>query len=261
MAKKSRVLNLRENEEYYSLAKEGSLDTSHPWAKVLEKHARNAANILDIGCGEGTRLANVLKTGQSGTGVDISSKAISLAREQYPEINFLQTNEDVLPFNQGQFDLAYSAFVLEHTTNPEKFLNEAIRVLRKGGLLILVAPNFGAPNRRSPNSNENALQKLVTGLLKDTKLLPSGSATKLSWKSVEPKSDTYTMDSDTTIEPYLLTLKKFLQNSGLQIETHTSCWPQDTLSLSQIVFRGLGILGIYPFKYWGPHLVIVGRKV
>lgn len=261
MAKKSRILSFRENEDYYSLAKKGSLDLSHPWVGLLKKYTKDAKNILDIGCGEGTRLASILSHNQSGTGVDISETAIRLAQKQYPDIKFTQTEENILSFKDNTFDLVYSAFVLEHTSNPEEFLISALRVLKMDGRLILVAPNFGAPNRRSPNSTENVLEKLSIGIKKDLKLLFQNHIEKLNWKSVEPKSNTYTMDSDTTVEPYLLTLKKFLEGKGLRVEEYSSSWSKDTPSIRQLLFRTLDLLGIYPFNFWGPHLIIVGRKV
>lgn len=257
MVTKSRVLKLRENEEYYSLARKGSLDLSHPWIKLLGEYSKDARNILDIGCGEGTRLASFLKPGQLATGVDISPTAIDLAKKQHKDIRFVCIKENSLPLNNEEFDLVYSAFVLEHTTNPETFLNEGSRVLKNKGVLLMVAPNFGAPNRRSPNSIENPLTKLVKGILGD---LMNHDA-RLNWKFVEPRSDTYTMDADTTVEPYLLTLKKFLQHIGLSVESYSSCWNLDKVSVTQSLFRLLGVLRVYPFKYWGPHLVIAARKI
>jgi SAM-dependent methyltransferase len=49
-----------------------------------------------------------------------------------------------LPFPTGSFDVAFSYYVLEHVRDPERVLREAIRVLKPGGHLYFVFPNFGS---------------------------------------------------------------------------------------------------------------------
>ncbi len=47
-----------------------------------------------------------------------------------------------IPFEDGCFDLVYSTNVLEHTQDPGKVLQEAIRVLKPGGFAQIVFPNY-----------------------------------------------------------------------------------------------------------------------
>ena len=70
------------------------------------------------------------------------------------------------------------------------------------------------------------------------------------------------MDWDTTIEPYLLTIKKFIENKGLKVLNYTSFWriKQKKEPIHQKIFKFLGLLKIYPFSYWGPHLFLVAEK-
>ncbi len=53
------------------------------------------------------------------------------------------TGED-LPFSDNSFDIVHSSNVLEHVADPEKTLSEAIRVLKPGGILHFVVPNYGS---------------------------------------------------------------------------------------------------------------------
>ena len=48
-----------------------------------------------------------------------------------------------------------------------------------------MAPNFGAPNRRSPNSIENKILKLVKGFFMDF----CDNGKKINWKTVLPKNN------------------------------------------------------------------------
>lgn len=249
------------NKNYYHLAHQGSTDLTHPAMKVLLELFKDSEKILDMGCGEGTRLHTLQKASKLNTkqliGIDASEIAIKLARKNYPKIDFMVHNLEKLPFKADEFDLLYSAYVFEHLTAPENVLKEAYRVLKSEGRLVIIAPNFGSPNRRSPNSIENKLSKLVKGLINNFKKRPKG---KLGWTFVTPREDEYTTDADTTVEPYLRSLIEYCQSLGFNVEYYSSNWKVDEFSAFQFPFRVLGLSGIYPFKYWGPHLAVVLKK-
>lgn len=251
-----------ESNRYYDLAKEGSLDISHPGMKILIQLSQVSTKILDLGCGEGSRL-NLLAGGkQKAMGVDISATAIDLAKKNYPKIDFIKSDLEKIPLKNQSFDLVYSAFVLEHLNNPDKVLLEAIRLLSPGGFLVLIAPNYGAPNRCSPPFKGSRIKKIATGFLKDF-LYPFDDISK--WSKVDPfdQEVEYQIDYDTTIEPYIRTLLNFIKKNALEIRDSTSCWAEESknASLFQKAFRLLAVIGIYPFFMWGPHLVVVAQRV
>ncbi len=246
-------------ESYYKTAGEGSTDFDHPAMKKLVEIAAEFSRILDMGCGEGTRLGKLVTKNQKGFGIDISTKAIEIAKRKYPQLNFKTGDLEKLPFDDNEFDLVYSAFVFEHLDNPGKVIEEGIRVLKPGGKFLIVAPNYGAPNRASPPFKGNRLSKLAKGFVKD--FLPSKN---LSWNKVEPIADAsgYEIDWDTTVEPYIGSLINFLKNCGLTVKFYSSCWELDLPSagLLQKKFILLGRAGIYPFKNWGPHMFVIAEK-
>lgn len=248
-----------EKEKYWALAEKGSLDTEHPGMKLLLKIAEEKKNILDIGCGEGTRLSLIAGRGKNLTGIDISTTAIQKAKTKSPNINFVSGNIEKLPFPGESFDFVYSAFVFEHLDEPEKVIKEAVRVLSKGGDLLIIAPNYGSPNRASPPFEGSRTMKLIKGFIRDF----SGKNT-LGWQKVKPiaDEDTYEMDWDTTIEPYLGSLIPFAVQMGLKIVKYSSSWSEEKkgAGIMQKIFRFLGELGLYPFKNWGPHLVFLAEK-
>lgn len=51
---------------------------------------------------------------------------------------------EAIPFADASFDIVYSSNVLEHVGNPGAVLDEALRVLKPGGLLLIVVPNYGS---------------------------------------------------------------------------------------------------------------------
>lgn len=248
---------------YYFLAKKGSLDVNHPGMKILLNLASRSSKVLDFGCGEGTRL-NLLSAGKKvAVGVDISNTAIMLARKTYPKLKFIESDLENIPLKDGSFDLVYSAYVLEHLTQPEKVLDEAVRLTSNSGFLVLVAPNYGAPNRASPPFRGSRLLKFTKGVLNDLAIF-FRKYTGLNWARVNPiaTSNDYDIDWDTTIEPYIGTLAYFLKSRKMTVQEFITCWSEElpNAKIHQVIFRFLGELGIYPFLMWGPHLVVVSKK-
>jgi ubiquinone/menaquinone biosynthesis C-methylase UbiE len=254
------------DQRYYRSAARASQDIMHPGTTLLISETGKAGKILDLGCGEGTRLANLLRrTSNKGhvkevIGIDVNPVAIKLARRKYPQLKFVVGTMTHLPFADDYFDLVYSAYVFEHLTQPESAIREAARVVRPNGKIIILAPNFGSPNRRSPNSTQNKVVKLIGGFYRDLWLFFRKSLPGLHWLPVTPLTDRYTQDADTVVEPYLNSLLKFGHFLGLKTDFSSSFWSVDRFSIFQFPFRIFGWLGIYPFNLWGPHLGIVFRK-
>lgn len=250
------------SDAYLQLAKKGSLDLDYPGMKILQKLSECAKNILDLGCGAGTRLNSLLVKNQSATGVDITQEALNMGKKNYSSIKFINANLENVPLKDNGFDLVYSACVLEHLINPTKVIDEAIRLTASGGYLVLIAPNYGAPNRASPPFRGSRLKKFLKGILNDYLALFWNRG--LDWAKVDPIADKnrYEVDWDTTIEPYLGGLINFIRSRGLKLERYDSCWSQELsgAKIHQKVFRLLGQLKIYPFILWGPHLILVARK-
>lgn len=242
---------------YYEYARSASKNVDHHTGLMhLRTLVGKSKNILDLGCGEGTRLNTLLPSWKTGTGIDINAYAIKRAKKQYPRHHFRLYKGQTLPFEDASFDLVYSAFVLEHVSDPELFLKEAIRVLKKGGSLVIFCPNFGAPNRRSPCSTQNPFTKLLKGLFSDL-FLKNQSID--SWTKVKPKPVFKNIDDDTTVEPYLRTLTNFIKSQGLKVNKSSSLWQLETQSYNprKLLFKVLGRANIYPFRHWGPQVFLV----
>src|SRR5687768_3993390 len=64
-------------------------------------------------------------------------------------------------------------YVIEHTVFPQRFLDEAWRVLRGGGRMLLIAPDFTShamPSERAGRSYGSGREKLKRGRLLDALL-------------------------------------------------------------------------------------------
>lgn len=104
--------------------------------------------VLEIGCGIGTDLVRFARGGARVTGVDLSSTAIELARQNFGheslEADLRVADGTALPFPPESFDLVYAHGVLQYSADPRGIVLEASRVLAPDGEAI-----FMVYNRRS----------------------------------------------------------------------------------------------------------------
>ncbi len=97
--------------------------------------------VLDIACGEGYGSRALWDAGAAYViGVDISEEACHHATRRYGIDARPGSAEDV-PLADGSLDLIVSFETIEHVARPEVFLNEAMRLLVPGGLLVISTPN------------------------------------------------------------------------------------------------------------------------
>lgn len=106
---------------------------------------RPGMKFLEIGCGRGDFLKGFKKLGLDAYGLDISSEAIGLNPGIHIKIADIEVEQS--EFNDNEFDIIYSKSLIEHLHNPDKYIREAYRILKPGGLLLTLTP-YWATNMR-----------------------------------------------------------------------------------------------------------------
>lgn len=101
---------------------------------------RPAARVLEIGCGIGSVVADLDRSGHEVVGVDISREAVAYGREKYAGIRLEVHPAENLPFADQTFDVVLSFDVIEHLADVDAHLAEAVRVLRPQGHYLLQTP-------------------------------------------------------------------------------------------------------------------------
>jgi 2-polyprenyl-3-methyl-5-hydroxy-6-metoxy-1,4-benzoquinol methylase len=96
--------------------------------------------ILDIGCGNGSYLKTLKDEGWETWGIDISSSATECARKFCPNILTGELHEANFP--DVYFDVITMKWMLEHTHNPSNLIEEAYRILKDNGTLLIGIPNI-----------------------------------------------------------------------------------------------------------------------
>jgi ubiquinone/menaquinone biosynthesis C-methylase UbiE len=102
--------------------------------QVTTPYARDA-RVLELGCGTGLILARVAEVAKESVGIDLSEGMAQRAKDRGLDVHIGSVCD--LPFEDDQFDLAYSFKVLAHVPDIDSAVREATRVIRPGGHLLL----------------------------------------------------------------------------------------------------------------------------
>ena len=93
-----------------------------------------SGKVLDVGCGTGEFLSLL----DNGYGVDINDVCVKHCVSR--GLRAMIMEEDALPFPNAYFDTLMLDNVLEHVGDPKQLIMELVRVLKKGGVLIIGVP-------------------------------------------------------------------------------------------------------------------------
>lgn len=105
----------------------------------------NPANILDIATGTGDLALLMARTNATQiVGLDLSEGMLEIGRKKVIEkklshrIQLVQGDSENLPFEDRAFDAITVGFGIRNFENLEKGLHEILRVLRPGGILVIL---------------------------------------------------------------------------------------------------------------------------
>lgn len=144
---------------------------------IIRKFIKKDDRIIDAGCGLGRWIIYLSKQGYDVTGVDNFKEALDKLNNFDSSLKLNVADIKNLPFTDNYFDAYLSFGVVEHDENgPKPALEEARRVLRKGGVIILETPCDNLFRR---------LTRVIIGLKSLVKKL-------VGWKSKpEPEKEFY----------------------------------------------------------------------
>lgn len=107
-------------------------DVSDQWLEKFKQHYRG--HLYDLGCGEMPYKDWLLTHASKYTGVDWGGTLHQLKADIVADLN------EPLPIESEVADTVISLSVMEHLREPQVFLNEAHRILKGGGGMVLQVP-------------------------------------------------------------------------------------------------------------------------
>jgi SAM-dependent methyltransferase len=101
---------------------------------------KSGERVLDVGCGDGNYTALAADRTGAAVGLDRSTAMLEAARKRLgerPDIEWVHGDARRLPFSDQTFDVVLAVTVLCFAGDRQAVVNEAARVLRPGGRLVL----------------------------------------------------------------------------------------------------------------------------
>lgn len=99
-------------------------------------------NVVDLGCGSGNICAWLTRQGFRAVGVDIAQAQVNYALDFQREFGLSfrvdRANAEAVPYDDASFDVAISEYGASVWCDPYRWVPEAARLLRPGGLLVFV---------------------------------------------------------------------------------------------------------------------------
>jgi len=118
--------------------------------KIISKSYKSP-NILDVATGTGDLAIAAMKLNPSKiSGIDISRKMLEIGREKVGKkgfsgkIDLIPGDSEKIPFDDNHFDVAMVAFGVRNFSDPLKGLSEMRRVIRTGGMIMVL--EFSKPS-------------------------------------------------------------------------------------------------------------------
>lgn len=97
----------------------------------------DGATIIDVGCGRGDFLYAFQRAGLNAIGVDGED-----GDGRKDIIGGINLETDALPFDDESVDVVFTKSVMEHLHKPDNMLKECYRILKPGGLIIAMVPDW-----------------------------------------------------------------------------------------------------------------------
>ncbi|MHC4617640.1 MAG: class I SAM-dependent methyltransferase [Planctomycetota bacterium] len=159
-----RAYQLRKEKQWwkrYSWYQKGTLQSLQERERVLLYMLKNTVGnlsdkrILDVGCGRGTMLIQLLLYGaktESCFGIDILEDRINEAKAKLPGMTFICCSAEDIPLEKGTFDLVTMFTCLSSVLDSDirrKICEEAFAMLRPGGWFLIY--DFRVSNPSNPD--------------------------------------------------------------------------------------------------------------
>ena len=238
------------------------------YVELVIRYALPRTKVLDLGCGNGISARLLNQADFDVVGTDISPLFLEDAQTwENPKLHYRVCDVMELPFESESFDVICSNELVEHLPDVETALTEMMRVVCKGGRIVLSGPNLcsplipfldwlnlmsGKPGRPVwGETKRQALQQFVRncGLYVQKRFLtPATVAPNFIYREPDLQADAIGGDADSAYYASPIDLAQFFRSHGF------------TIVKKAVGFgiKGRIIAGAFP--YLSPYITMVVEK-
>jgi len=161
---------------------------------IVKEGTGNMGTVLDLGCGTGNHLSEIVKKGFSPIGLDINRYQLQRAQALFPELAgiLIEGTMTQIPLPNGSIPIAISMSEAMNYLDQDgvvKTLKEAHRVMQNNGHLVIVskwAQNLGGRGTESTTINGIRYTKTWTTQVDDQSM----SSDEAVWEAEFQQLDT-----------------------------------------------------------------------
>ena len=124
-------------------ATSAALTERAPIQRIIDATGADATKLaLDLACGPGIVTAELAAVAREVVAFDLTPEMLAKARERCGKANlhnviFQEGSATNLPFPEHHFDIVMTRAAVHHFREPGRILGEAMRVMKKGGVLVV----------------------------------------------------------------------------------------------------------------------------
>jgi ubiquinone/menaquinone biosynthesis C-methylase UbiE len=136
-----------EKAKYYDhMTRDHRIDELRRQAKEIAGHIKDGDSVLEVAPGAGYLSIELSKLGRyTITGMDISTDLVEICKKNAlaagARIDFQQGNVSAMPFRAGTFHFVFCVLAFKNFKEPTKALEEMYRVLKPGGMALMMDLN------------------------------------------------------------------------------------------------------------------------
>ena len=134
-----RKLDKKHDSHLYTGVQGFFIKNGHRQLENFKKNNCHLSKVLEIGAGSTPHYHFIKHTYDEYHVVETSEYVIDYHKENN-KVHLLKYDGKKLPYKDDTFDRIIISHCLEHILSPEDFLNEMMRVLKKGGILSISLP-------------------------------------------------------------------------------------------------------------------------
>lgn len=113
--------------------------------RVLKLYEKDSLNIVDVACGTGDMIEiwqemtkKLSKNISNIKGIDPSCGMLSIAKQKFPNNEFIEASAQALPLESGSVDIMSISYGIRNVIERQKALSEFARVLKKNGIFVVL---------------------------------------------------------------------------------------------------------------------------
>ena len=238
------------------------------YVELVIRYALPRSKVLDLGCGNGISARLLNQADFDVVGTDISPLFLEDAQTwENPRLRYQVCDVMELPFESESFDVICSNELVEHLPDVETALTEMMRVVCKGGRIVLSGPNLcspliplldwvslmsGKPGRPVwGETKRQALQQFVRNCrlyVRKRFLTPATVAPNFIYREPDLQIDAIGGDADSAYYASPIDLAQFFRSHGF------------TIIKKAVGFGIKGRIVADAFPYLSPYITMVVEK-